>query len=755
MYPRKSYVRRKNKTYLYVQLVHGYRRPEDKASRQRVVANLGQMTEQQFENLQLAFRASREGQAVVISDETRQHLKRDKVKANLDYLHVAVLCEVWDSWGLSSVLSDLIGTEDTAVPTCDVIKILTLQRCVAPGSKLYAQEWFPTTALPELLGIPPRHFNNTRVHRALDALFKCTPQLQEKFTDLYQDRQAAFAAMFIDVTDTYFEGRGCESARRSRTKAGHRNKWCIGIVLLADEKGFPLRWTVIPGRTKDHIAMADMIAGIKDLDWAQDVPLVCDRAMGRQTCVRNLYDTGLHFLTAASVNSIESYTTKLPWEVFSKIEIEETEASRQKDIELVVKCAGEQEDLDKVDNCLFVMDLGVVAWSPEDNGNGQTGETGRRPSGGNKRGRTATGIQERLQKAGSLRAKIDSAEFGSVKDLAHALGVTSARVYQLLNPLRLSQETQRFILALEEDVPVSEARLREMLKARNAREQRKLIQDTSRALPQADSGTGHPDASQPDTDDSKPPYTLRLAAYFNPQMFVDKRRRAREHLDELQKFVAELNTELSNAKKSRQKDVTRRKIVQRLEKNNYLDLFDISLERISPRGGNVTSFRCELKLKREEWERRHRYNGFVLLLAHPHLKQSGRELALLYRAKDRVEKDFQGIKSLVSISLRPIYHHTDPKVVAHVDLCMKSLLLERSLEERLADAGLDQTAAATIRQLKTCHLNLMKPAEGGPYFYSVTEATRQQRRVLNALDLSQLIDDDVVAGKLTPRVVTT
>jgi len=118
-----------------------------------------------------------------------------------------------------------------------------------------------------------------------------------------------------------------------------------------------------------------------------------------------------------------------------------------------------------------------------------------------------------------------------------------------------------------------------------------------------------------------------------------------------------------------------------------------------------------------------------------------------------VEKDFQCIKSV--LKLRPIFHRKDLKVLAHVDLCMLGLLLERGLEDQLTNAGLKQTAALTIDQLATCHLNLMKPDRGGPYFYSVTEPTREQRHLLKALGLSHLTDDGVVASAITPRFLST
>ncbi len=81
----------------------------------------------------------------------------------------------------------------------------------------------------------------------------------------------------------------------------------------------------------------------------------------------------------------------------------------------------------------------------------------------------------------------------------------------------------------------------------------------------------------------------------------------------------------------------------------------------------------------------------------PDIPRSGAELVQLYRDKDAVEKDFQTIKDVVK--LRPVYHHTDPKVRAHVTLCILALLLERTLEQRLRRSSMPMTAPACFEQL--------------------------------------------------------
>jgi len=723
-----------SRTYNYVHLVESYRR-EDGTPTHRAIVNLGQMSRQAFENLQLAFQASRQGRAVVIDDKATAELdKHDKVKKNLSYLNIAVVQKMWASCGLDKLLTELIGKEERTISTSKIVEILTIQRCVEPDSKLYAQEWFPTTALPELMGIELKNFNNSRVHRALDALYDCTASLQERLPAMYLDRQPAFAAMFLDVTNTYFTGHGCEKAERIKTKEGLRNKYGIGIVLLANEKGFPLRWAVVPGKTKDHVAMAEMIEQVKKLDWAQEIPLVCDRAMGQQTSLQLLSSSGLHFLTAAHVDSIETFTPKVPWRLFAKAEIEATESSRKEDVATVVKIAEEAKKLEKVDEDLFVTDLGVITVSPDE---------------GRARRRRRSGIRERLGDARGLQSRIDSGEFKTIKALAQALKLSPGRVSQRLRPVRrLTPQVQQFIESLASDVPITEAQLQSLLKAQDARAQQEMLQALL-APANADTSTERKSANTTPDGEEKP-YQLRLVAYFNPQMFVDQRRRAREHREELDEFVTNLNAELAAAKRTRKEEPTRRKIVQKLEKYNWLDLFDVTLEPICVMDGKIASFRCVLEFNTEAWEKRHRYNGFVLLLANSEMRQTPRKLAELYREKDRVEKDFQFIKSVVK--LRPVYHYTEKKVEAHVSLCMLGLSIDRTLEEKLAEKGIKQTASRTIRDLGTCHLNLMRPGTGGQCFYSVTEATKSQMKVLRALDLKCLVDDDAVVERISPRL---
>ncbi|MBK8015131.1 MAG: hypothetical protein IPK13_27770 [Deltaproteobacteria bacterium] len=128
------------------------------------------------------------------------------------------------------------------------------------------------------------------------------------------------------------------------------------------------------------------------------------------------------------------------------------------------------------------------------------------------------------------------------------------------------------------------------------------------------------------------------------------------------------------------------------------------------------------------YEHRPSTDGFVLLVAHADLPQSATEMVGLYRAKDAVEKDFQTIKR--GLELRPVFHHTDPKVRAHVSLCMLALLLERTLERRLCEAGKAMTAPMAFEELAEGHLNMVATGPDESVANVTTEPNVDERELL-------------------------
>ena len=351
-----------------------------------------------------------------------------------------------------------------------------------------------------------------------------------------------------------------------------------------------------------------------------------------------------------------------------------------------------------------------------------------------------------LRQARQLAQRMEADESFGREEAAVSLGISLEHLDNQLALLCLAPEVQERILEWGERFPFGEARLRKLIKL-PPEAQLSALDEQLEALTVQLSTTSGDNAG----DDDERIGPLRMVAYFNPQLFVDIRRRTAEHCEKLRRHAAQFNAELAAAKRSRSRDATYRKFSAELERLNYLGAFDIELEPLTLRsktGKTITSFQGRFIRKEQEWKRRRRYDGFVLLLGDPLLPQSARELVQLYRIKDIVEKDFQSIKS--AIKLRPVFHYTDPKVQAHVTVCMLALLLQRTLEQRLAAAGHPMTAPACIEALNTCHLNQRRTANGSP-LYDITQLTSDQQAIVDALDLRPLADEQHVRVALVPR----
>jgi hypothetical protein len=646
-----------------------------------------------------------------------------------------VLLALWDEWQLTELFEELLPRGSADVAPGSVLAALIMQRALDPGSKLYATRWFPTSALPELLQVSPAAFNNTRLHRVLDELDAAGATLMGKLPARYQHRDGAFVSLFLDTTDTWFVGHGPDLAERAKTKEG-RVERKIGIVLLCNELGYPLRWEVIPGRESEVTAMSRMLGLVAGLSWTHKVPLVCDRAMGRTAQVRQMLSAGVHFVTALTTTEYDAYTDRIPHNVLDGLELHED--CGQQDMAKAARLI-EAAGMERVDDRLFVLDLGVVQRVEEDLVE-QAAPAAQHDA-----------VARIMELARSIDETFTAGRYTSQASAGRALGLSKqlASRYCLLR--RLPESVQQQILdgkacgrSLEELIRIArldDAQLQcEAFAALIAtRAPRRASARPLGVSTSAASGTST--ASQ---QPAPQPIRVRAIVYFNPQLFVEHRRRAREQLEAVGAFADELNTRLASPRSRMSRDQIAAAIDRRLRKDDLLQAYvtQITEQQIAGR----IRFQVKLPLNQSEWSRRRRYDGFNVVVAHPDLERTATELAQLYRAKDAVEKDFQIIKSVVE--LRPVRHQTEAKVRAHVTICMLALLLERTLHHKLKGK---HTVAAALEVLEGCRLNRLAAGTDGAAAYALTELTPEQRAILRLLRLQQLGDQEYVSDRITPR----
>ncbi len=710
MHLRVSRVRRNGKRYEYAQLVESYRR-DDGMPAHRVVANLGRLSSQQVANLRTALGASRRGEQITVASEPAA--RPPKPQATLRYLDLAVLLELWRQWQLDELLEQLLGSRSAAAVVC----ALVLHRSVDPQSKLHAVRWFARTALPELLDLPASQFNNTRLHRVLDLLDLHGYALVKSLSARVAERQQPFVAMYADVTDTWFVGDGPELAKAGKTKEG-RYEQKIGIVLLCSEQGMPLRWDVIAGNEPDDQALSRMLRSVRGLGWVADTPVICDRVMGKTATIRELLDTELRFLTALNSTEISKYASDLPYKA-----IEDLSASSEEQLEELTDTAAERVSkagMTPVQESLYVMDLGTVYC--------ETRESSRVAH---------AGLQHALELARQIDASVHSGRFSSYAAAAHAVGLGETHAKKHRSLLRLAESIQAVVLRGEAE----HCSLRGLLRVASIKDPQSQ-QEAFQQLVDSEAGRKQPVVqSEPKQEAERP--RLRCVAYFNPQVFARQRLMGQHKLEQLHRFVDELNERARSPRSQLTADTLRRRVEHRLSRQNLLTAFTIAVSK------DAATARPQLTmtLNADDWARRHRYDGFTVLVGHPDLPHAPQELCALYRAKQAVEVDFHVIKS--AVKLRPVRHRTNCKVRAHVTLCMLALLLNRTLAQRLTKT----TPQPALETLASCAMHRWgSPGRAARALYSLTHADTEQSALLRELRMLELIDDGHLRARLEPSL---
>jgi len=220
------------------------------------------------------------------------------------FLDVAFLNFIWEQWGISKIFSQ---SDNKKVQTSEIIKILTIYRCLDPGSYLSAVEWYNRTAFDRILDINAELINKTRIFRELDCIEDKKKDIENYLYTTLKERDAdSLRFVFYDLTDSYFEGRNCELATPGRTKSNGFQKKRVVLSLLVNSNGYPFAWEILEDYTAD-------VNTIKDLStkWKiqfgfgdNEIILVFDRGMVSDENLKHLELKKYIYITAMDKNQI-------------------------------------------------------------------------------------------------------------------------------------------------------------------------------------------------------------------------------------------------------------------------------------------------------------------------------------------------------------------------------------------------------------------------------------------------------------------
>ncbi|MCD6249407.1 MAG: IS1634 family transposase [candidate division Zixibacteria bacterium] len=212
-------------------------------------------------------------------------------------------CEVWDQLGLDTFWSGRIDTSKSPVPYSKVLKLLTVNRLIKPGSEFYVHHhWFDQTAMDFLLDCDFQVAEKNRLYRCLDRILPYKDELCQYLKDKWQMMfKLEYDVLLYDLTSTYFEGL-CK--RNPKAKFGHskdRRSDCrqVLIALVVTPEGFPINYEVLAGNTAEKTTLTDLMAKIEKMYgkarrvWLMDRGIPTERSLAamRQSCVDYLVGT--------------------------------------------------------------------------------------------------------------------------------------------------------------------------------------------------------------------------------------------------------------------------------------------------------------------------------------------------------------------------------------------------------------------------------------------------------------------------------
>ncbi len=273
----------------------------ERGPRQRVVATLGKLTDEDIASGWEDIEALLEGRApapkqrllgefgtVEPSSPASEQweladLKNLSVERVREFGGVYLALALWRRLGLNKLLEEVMEEGREQVAWSDVAAVLSVGKFCGQASELgIAQEWYGRTALEDLTGIDPALINDDRLYRGLDELGKRKDLLCEHLMQRYRDWfGVSFEFLLYDVTSTYFEGVALGNAKAargySRDSRPDCKQVCIGLVCTPE--GLPLNYEVFAGNRADVTTVKDIVTKMEERFGEAERIWVMDRGM--------------------------------------------------------------------------------------------------------------------------------------------------------------------------------------------------------------------------------------------------------------------------------------------------------------------------------------------------------------------------------------------------------------------------------------------------------------------------------------------
>jgi hypothetical protein len=296
------------KSHVYFALVESVR--TDRGPRQRIVAQLGELGEDQRQRWQqtaIFHTRQRNAGQLHLFDDPSAPPEADVVRVRLGkvgWTNVRAFGDVWlglQLWqmlGLDRIIERHVPTGREMVPPAGMAAIEVISRlCIGQGGETsefgLAEVGYRRTALEDLLGIPDEQVTKDRLYRTLDQLLLAKDAIEQ---DLKEQLGTLFDLKFdlvlCDLTSSFFEGLAEDNDLAERGYSRDHRGDCKQVVLamVVSPEGFPLWHDVFAGNKSDNTALPQIVEAVSKQFGSMRRVWVVDRGLATATSVQYLKD---------------------------------------------------------------------------------------------------------------------------------------------------------------------------------------------------------------------------------------------------------------------------------------------------------------------------------------------------------------------------------------------------------------------------------------------------------------------------------
>jgi transposase len=321
VYLRHTVVRKGGRTHTYWRLVRSVRRGGKVV--QETVAQLGELDAEGRASARLL------AQQLLGAGQQRELFEdpgggEQKITVRLDQVGVErarafggvwLGCTVWRALKLDELCAELMPPGRERIAWAQLAAVLVIARLTEPSSELHiAENWYRTTALEDLLGLPAESIYDNRLYRALDRLLPhkqaIERHLRNRLGELFG---LQYDLLLYDVTSTYFEGMAEANPLAARGYSRDHRPDCkqVCIALVVTREGMPLGYEVFAGNRHDATTVEEIVTTMEARFGVAHRIWVMDRGMTSAENVSWLQHSGRRYLIGTPKSELRKWSREI------------------------------------------------------------------------------------------------------------------------------------------------------------------------------------------------------------------------------------------------------------------------------------------------------------------------------------------------------------------------------------------------------------------------------------------------------------